>query len=101
MEKMVLRGLKTQQQQMKRGPGEQKVLERRDACGGGGTADIDDLCSLADGSKEEVLRAGCVSAVGPRGCGAGWLEPACWSGAGAPRWCRLKWFVSSQIDRGT
>lgn len=28
--------------------------------GGGGTVDIDDLCSLADGLTEEVQCAGCV-----------------------------------------
>lgn len=34
---------------------------KRDACeGGGDTVDIDDLCSLADGLKEEVQHAGCA-----------------------------------------
>ena len=32
----------------------QKVLGKRDACGGGGTVDTDDLCALADGLTEEV-----------------------------------------------
>ncbi len=45
----------------------QKVLEKRDACGGGGTIDIDDLCSSADGLKEEMQCAGCVSVVGTGG----------------------------------
>lgn len=67
----------------------QKVLVKRDACGGGGTVDIDDLCSLADGLKEEVQFAGAVSVVGTggaallRGGRADWLKPACWRGVGA------------------
>lgn len=40
------------------------MLGKRDACGGVG---IDDLSSLADGLKEEVQLAGCVSVVGTRG----------------------------------
>lgn len=32
--------------------------------GGGGTVDIDELRSLADGLEEEVQCAGCVSVVG-------------------------------------
>lgn len=42
------------------GSGVQKALGKRDACGGGGTVDIDDLCSLADGLEEEVQFDGCV-----------------------------------------
>lgn len=45
----------------------QKVLGKRGACGGGDTADIDELCSLADGLEEEVQFAGCVSVVGTGG----------------------------------
>lgn len=55
----------------------QKVLGRRDACGGGGTVDTDDLCSLADGLKEEVRFDGRLSVVGTEGCKADWLKPAC------------------------
>lgn len=44
-----------------------KVLVKRYACGGRGTVDIDDLGSLADGLKEEVQFAGCVSEVGTGG----------------------------------
>lgn len=65
----------------------QKVLGKRDACGGGGTVDTDDLCSLADGLKEEVRFAGCVSVVGTGGCRADWLKPACWRELKALKWC--------------
>ena len=58
---------------------------KRDACGGGGgTVDIDDLCSLADGLKEEVQHAGCAGCGGDgsslRGCRADWMKPACRGG---------------------
>lgn len=44
--------------------------EKNDACGGGGgTVDIDDLCSLADGLKEEVQHAGCAGCAGCGGDG--------------------------------
>lgn len=64
-----------------------KVLGKRDACGGGGTVDTDDLCSLADGLKEEVRFAGCVSVVGTGGCSADWLKPACCRELKALKWC--------------
>lgn len=80
----------------------QEVPLKRDACGGGGTVDIDDLCSLADALKEEVQRLGQEEQLSGR-MQSRLVETSQpeWSGrikvVSSPSDC----FVSSQIGRRT
>lgn len=87
------------------GLGMQKVLGKRDPCGGGGSVDIDDLHSfgwwIGRGSAVWWL---CLWLWDGRSS-SDWLEPAWWIGVGAVKcWCpRLKllhlilnWHISLQ-----